>query len=115
MSIYIYLISIGLVFYVISESNGYFKGRFDIFEQQGFGKQNFKFSVRYMGALYLIPTIWSIFYSSMASGTVSPQAFTLFSLLLSVPFIIFTKVGINRHAKAFSRNKYSYLKSTRSK
>lgn len=113
LCLYIYLISIGLVFYVISESNGYYKGRFDIFEQQGFGKQNFKFSVRYMGALYLIPTIWSIFYSSMASGTVSPQAFTLFSLLLSVPFIIFTKVGINRHAKVFLRNKYSYLKSVR--
>ena len=113
LCLYIYLISIGSVFYVISGGNVYVKGRFDIFEQQGLGKQDFKFSVRYMGALYLIPMIWSIFYSSMASGTVSPQAFTIFSLLLSVPFIIFTKVGINRHAKVFRCNKYSYLKSVR--
>ncbi len=103
-------ISIGACFYASSGVNAYVRERFDILSFKALSNRidlifGFRSSLRYM-----IAGVWSFMYYLSTEHII---LYVAVSFLLSFPFIIGTKVGIDRHSKALWLNKYDYLDSVR--
>lgn len=102
-----FLVCNGSVFYTASGCNPYVRERFDLMAPSVVKhKLDFRYAFRQFLPIAICMLLSQVY-------TLSNVVFIVVSLLLSVPFILCTKMGIDRHVNLFVRNKYDYLNSVR--